>query len=846
MSKKSIRNLALTKGKTNPTREARADRACAPSPEGGKGGKGGQAPRPISLSNRDFIATIFKSTSPGASAIVTAKVGDPAGGSWRAHLAADVDTVCGSHKNNYFNCSSVLLRKGQAPRAKKDDADAFYALVLDDVGTKAALPLEGPEPTWVLETSPGNFQIGYALSEPETCPQLVEDAQKACAEAGLCDSGALGMTRWARLPGGVNGKPKHRSSEGDPFQCRLTAWNPDNAYRLDELIADLVGHRAVEATGLRQTPTKSSQLANQKQLSNEIFQPALAENPVVAALKAAGLYKADAGGGRHEITCPWVAEHTDQIDDGCCFFEPSASYPCGGFKCHHSHGERNHLNQLLEHLGLERSAVRNKPRIRVVEGELGAMVDAALQLLANTGEYFRAGGTIVKVSTDPITSAASLKPQNDTDLVLALARLCDWERSDTRGNKVGWRRCNPPGNCVRIMAQAQDLTNLPPIAGIARQPFLTSSGNFVRSAGYHEESHVYGAFDPEDYPLQEPSEANARAALGRLRSQLREFPFASERDEAAAVSAVFTAVLRPGIDHAPAIHVRAPSSGTGKSYLCDLISRFAGPGSPSKVSYPRTEEEATKVILAALLHGPAVLDFDDMSTDWKPYGAVNRLLTSTSMTDRVLGASRMATVSTCVLVLGSGNNTEPVGDLTRRVLVIDLDAKAESPATLSYEGNPLREIERNRASFVSDVLLVVEAWIAAGRPNAGLPSLATYGGDWTDYCREPLVWLGMVDPAVGLIERLKDDPDLSPLRALLAAWHAQFEDRALTLRELLLEADTPLQQALEELPVRQDPAINRSSLGWYLKRNANRPVAGVRLEKADRSERNAWRVRPIN
>ena len=395
---------------------------------------------------------------------------------------------------------------------------------------------------------------------------------------------------------------------------------------------------------------------------------------------------------------------------------------------------------------------------------------------------------------------------------------------------------------MRLLVQSQSYAHLPHLKGIARQPFLSASGELICSAGFHAPSGLFCAFDPVRYRLTEPTEVNARAALGRLQHLIREFRFASTRDEATALCAMFTAALRPCLGRAPAFHYRAPAPGSGKSLLSDVTARFAGPGHPAKVSYPRTEDEATKVILAALIHAPAVIDFDDMSLDWRPWGAVNRLLTSPTMTDRILGVSKMATVSTDTLVLGSGNNTGPIGDLCRRVLVIDLDTRDESPATIKYEGDPLALVEAHREQFVSDVLLIVSAWIAAGRPKAELSPIATYGGKWSEYCRQPLVWLGIEDPATGFIEQLREDPDLITFGLFLEAWHANFGQRTTTLRGLMNGADEVLLEAIENLPFVEGGPVNRTKFGYYLKRNANRPVRGFRLEKAPSSERTAWRV----
>ena len=73
---------------------------------------------------------------------------------------------------------------------------------------------------------------------------------------------------------------------------------------------------------------------------------------VIAALKEKGLYKNDLGSGKHDVTCPWVKDHTDSLDNGAAYFEPSAKYPTGGFRCHHSHGNLFHLRHLRVFLGI--------------------------------------------------------------------------------------------------------------------------------------------------------------------------------------------------------------------------------------------------------------------------------------------------------------------------------------------------------------------------------------------------------------------------------------------------------------------------------------------------------------
>lgn len=377
---------------------------------------------------------------------------------------------------------------------------------------------------------------------------------------------------------------------------------------------------------------------------------------------------------------------------------------------------------------------------------------------------------------------------------------------------------------------------------MAWQPVLDEKGTLLFEAGYDAASQLFLAFDPDAYDLPEPTRENALEAKAALDALLVEFHFATAHAKATAYAGMFTATLRPGLGQCPAFHVKAPAPGSGKSYFCEIIAQFASPSPPAKPSYPTRDEEASKVMLAVLLGAPSVIEFDDMGTDWISFGAINRMLTSSTITERVLGASATATCSTDVLVLGSGNNTGPRDDLLRRVCVIELDTREETPATIQYRGNPLAAITSNRERYIGHVLTIVRAWQAAGEPQAALPSIATYNGKWTRFCRQPLVWLGMEDPALGLIEQLKNDESRPVLGNLLAAWYKRFRDRPVMIRELRDEMDGKLGQAIDDLPFMQGMPFNPSKMGWYLKRNANRPVNGLRLEKAAHSERTAWRV----
>ena len=54
-----------------------------------------------------------------------------------------------------------------------------------------------------------------------------------------------------------------------------------------------------------------------------------------------------------------------------------------------------------------------------------------------------------------------------------------------------------------------------------------------------------------------------------------------------------------------------------------------------------------------------------------------------------------------------------------------------------------------------------------------------------------------------------------------------------------------LLDAIREFPVEERGEINRSKLGWLLKKNANRIVGGFEFQRAEADGRTAWRVVPV-
>ena len=789
------------------------------------------------ITNADFINAVFQKLPEGASVAVCSKNGDPTVGGWVAEEYDKMADQLSPNKNCYVSCSSFYRCEDGSFNVKKAQFTGYHCIMLDDVGTKVdEEKFVGIEPSWKLETSPGNYQIGFIFAEPITDIEKAEQLINAIMAAGLSDKGAGGVSRWARLPNAINGKPKHLK-DGEPFHCRLVEWSPENRYTITGI---------VDGLKLELSPKKERSVPKR---GNVTTQPS--ENPVIAALKERGLYKRDLGDGKHDITCPRVEEHTDQLDDGTAYFEPSEEFPDGGIRCHHSHGDEYHIRNLHEDLGVDHHWTDPRPLIQIFDGGMDRFIEGAEKALADHGGYFHSGGLIVAIVGDPITGDPSIASLNNANnLTKVLCEVATFEKYDRRTKEL--YRCDPPPRHVSVLFESSEFKHLLPLAGLAHQPYF-HEGELITTPGYNPDSKLFGVFDPDEFELLEPTLEQAQKSLILIQDLLNEFSFLSPIDFAATISAILTAVVRASIDLAPGFHVHASTIASGKSYLCELIAAFTGSGDSEKTSYPKTADEATKVILALLLRKPGCVEFDDMDSGWKPFSVIKRVLTAKAITERILGVSKTATVTTRTLLLGSGNNNEPERDLRRRVATIKLDPRMETPAIRKYDGDPVAEVKDNRGKYVMAALNIIQAWQVAGKPKSDIDSIASYNGEWSDYCRHPLVWLGLPDPASILIEQIVADPDKDSLRGLLKTWYAAFGSTPTTVRKALASMEPKsldfndcvnqdLYDAMCEFPIEERNGINRSKLGWLLKKNANRIVDGLEFRTTTADGRTAWQV----
>lgn len=277
----------------------------------------------LHISNKEFIDAVFGEDAPWCH--VTDFPYDPVNIPKDKHLIAWKGDYFSRYNltpntNQYFTISCFYADDQQQARRRKALFRHTPCIVLDDVKEKLSMEEVNklPKPAWILESSEGSEQYGYILDTPCTDRGRVENLLDGLVANGLApdgrDPGMKGVTRYLRLPEGINNKA-NKLVNGQPFKCRMLEWQPFNRVTLEELAAPF----AVDLDRER----RESRVDGAAEVSDH----PLINIPDTIHIKEV---RSD---GRFDITCPWVEDHTGQDDSGSAVFTNSDGTI--GFKCHH-------------------------------------------------------------------------------------------------------------------------------------------------------------------------------------------------------------------------------------------------------------------------------------------------------------------------------------------------------------------------------------------------------------------------------------------------------------------------------------------------------------------------------
>lgn len=448
-----------------------------------------------------------------------------------------------------------------------------------------------------------------------------------------------------------------------------------------------------------------------------------------------------------------------------------------------------------------------------------------------------------------------------------LSKVANWQRypRPTRQNPIPVpEAANVPDKIAVALVNKGGGYRLRPLAGIYSCPTMRPDGSLVLDVGYDRSTGLYLIDVPSmpAIPLK-PSRADAERALAVLDSLLDGFPFVDAASRSVALSAMMTVVIRGACTAVPLHAFNAPAAGTGKSHLTDTVSAIAIGSKCAVISMGSKTEEFEKRLGAVMMAAQALVSIDNLN------GALGgdticQMVERPMVDVRVLGKSELVRVENRATVFANGNNLTLTGDIVRRAITCNLDARVEAPELRSFKFDPFDEVMKDRGLYIAAILTIVRAYLAAGKPGV-LRRLGSFG-EWSDLVRSPLVWLGRADPCDTMEEARRSDPERLNIATVINALRDVIgEDKPTPVGEIVGIANgsetmmmpdgsqiddvmrvniAKLQTALMTVAADQRGRISNVRLGMWLTRYRGRISGGYRLvgETSSTTNQKLWSI----
>jgi len=477
------------------------------------------------------------------------------------------------------------------------------------------------------------------------------------------------------------------------------------------------------------------------------------------------------------------------------------------------------VKELASKKKVETTAVRpagatDVPEIRVNCRQLREIITDARRIVSQSNERRIKTATVASFENDnaplfvregrlarlhkPRKGTPVLAEVSETGVFGYLLREADWVQVTEEGKYPVF----PPKDVGRDLI-AYPPPSVPTVEMVITTPVFGRNGNLIVAPGLHEQDRLWLEADASlnvgEIPENPTAEEVAAARSLFLDDLLVDFPFAGDADRAHAVAALLLPFVRRMIDGFTPLHVvEAPSVGSGKGLLCNLISTVVTGKDCESRTLAESEDEVRKALTAELTLARPIILLDNAKEGWTlTSAALASVLTTHQWKDRVLGKSEMLSLPVTAMWLLTGNNVRLSKDLARRSVRIRITPK-EDQAWLreKFKHDPITSwTTANRDELVRAALILVRAWLAAGRPS-GRARLGSYE-QWANVMSGLLEVIG-VKGFLGNLKELYEDADVegAAWREFTTAWweqHRDSEQRISDLVELCEKQDLMLQ-----------------------------------------------------
>jgi putative DNA primase/helicase len=502
----------------------------------------------------------------------------------------------------------------------------------------------------------------------------------------------------------------------------------------------------------------------------------------------------------------------------------------------------------------------DKPVLHADDPDLDRISNAAWDVLQrsnmNPVSMFRVGSVPSRLETDddgaPVIRALTVERLRQEMAVRAcwykglrgdelLERLFDITPDSEEWGALKKKNSNarPPRDVVQNML-AMPTIPLPVLERIVEAPVYGPDGTVETRPGYHPGSRTYYAGNGiELQPVSvDPSNTEVARAVDIIGELLNDFPFCSEADRLVGVAAMLGPFARSLVDGSTPLHlIEAPTPGTGKGLLADVIAIPSTGRRAATITEARNEEEWRKRITAMLRNGRAITLIDNIQARLES-PALSAAITSPMWTDRLLGGNDIVSYPVRTIWIATGNNPALSREIARRTVRCRMDAGVDHPESRTGFKHALPVwAHEHRADLVWACLILVQNWVAAGRP----PWTGTPLGSLESWCRT----MGGIFEAAklrGFLDNLEDfressDEESAMWTAFLQRWAENYAEREVTGQDLFEFAREVLDLGSGTTKAQQ------TTLGQLLAFQRDRWYGNLKIERRGVTDgRRRWRL----
>jgi len=398
-----------------------------------------------------------------------------------------------------------------------------------------------------------------------------------------------------------------------------------------------------------------------------------------------------------------------------------------------------------------------------------------------------------------------------------MARCANWYIIGKDGVK---RRSKPPLDVVRDVLVSP--LRFPVLTSIVHVPTFAPDGTLQDKPGYQPATKTYYA-PSQGIVIPRVSEKPDRddvegAKTFLLDEWLGDFPFASEADRAHALALLLLPFCRSMIDGLTPLHfVEASGQGAGKGLLAKTLLSISCDGGVGIIPPPRDEEEIRKAITARLREGRAAVLIDNVTR--LDSAVLSAALTADIWDDRLLGRNQTVRLPIRWVWAATGNNATVTTDIARRTIRIRLTPENERPWLRRDFRHPelLAWTHKHRGELIYAALTLIQAWVAAGRPEADVTPLGSYE-NWTRVMGGILQHAGVP----GFLENILEfyelaDSESAVWREFLEAWWQRYGDKKVKTSDLF-----PLALEIENFDLGKGATERAQKIAFGMKLGAMR------------------------